>query len=169
MNKFEYLLACGLIAGGLSASASAIEANEWHVMSSTEDGAVVAISTGSDTENGAYISCAEDELVVGIGVVPGSVADLIRGSSSTRKRTRNAVTTFGDETSDTDWVYYPGRKVAISDDVVTAKKIYNSAVKREDVAWKMDFKDEVVVNFPAINDTFKSFANDCPVTNPGNQ
>ena len=169
MKAIGIALSSALLAGAAAGPANATEANQWQVMTSKEDGTVITITTGTDNENGAYISCASDRLVVGVGVVPGSVKSLIEASSSERTRSQGAVTTFGDDSTDVDWIYFPGRKVALVRDFLTARKFYNAAVLGETLTWKTAFKDEVRVEFPETNDVFKSFANDCAVTNPDNQ
>lgn len=169
MKYIGAALSCALFVGAFAGHANAAEANQWQVMTSKDDGTVITITTGTDDENGAYMSCASDRLVVGVGVVPGSVKTLIESSSSERTRSQGAVTTFGDDATDTDWIYFPGRKVALVRDFLTARKFYNAAVLGEALTWKTAFKDEVQVQFPEVNDAFKAFANDCAVTNPDNQ
>ena len=168
MKKFLVATVVTSSVGSL-AYASASDANAWRVASSSDEGTVLTIVSGTDTQAGTFFSCTNGTLKFGVGLDGGDLAETLARDTKRQNR-RGAETTIGDgEAFDSDWTYLPSIKVAVARDELTAKKFYNAAVRKDAVNWKLDRKSEMELSFPELNDAFKSFANDCAVTNPDAQ
>lgn len=157
-----------IVAGtlGTLAHANASDGDTWRVAKTSDDGQVITVVSGTETQAGTYFSCAGGELKFGIGLNGGDLAETL-ASETTRASRREADTVIGDgESFESDWTYLPSLGLAIARDELTAKKFYNAAVRKDSVLWKLDRKPEMELSFPALNDAFKGFANDCSVTNP---
>lgn len=148
------------------AGATAANADAWRAASTTAEGETIMIASGSDASHGSFFSCANDTLGVGVGTAPGDIVEMLSRETS-RSNDREVSAKVGDgEEFIARWTYLPSLKVAVAADELTAKKLYNAAVKGESVTWKMPGREALEVQFPEMNDTFKAFANDCVVTNP---
>ena len=146
--------------------ANAADSSDWRISSSDENGDVISIASGDETTHGALFSCANDRLVVAVGVEAGDVKEMI-ATPTRRTRDRDVETSIGDQDSfRSRWTYLPANKVAVAEDAVTARKFYNAAIRGDDVIMNISGKGEVSVRLPSINDAFSSFAKDCSVTNP---
>ncbi|WP_147372800.1 hypothetical protein [Henriciella mobilis] len=168
MKKF---IVATVVAGSMGslAFASASDMDTWRVASTSDEGTVLTVVSGTDTKAGTFFSCTNGTLKFGVGLEGGDLAETL-ATDTHRQSRRQAETTIGDgETFESDWTYLPSMKVAIARNEVTAKKFYNAAVRKDTVSWKLDRKSEIELSFPELNDAFKSFANDCSVTNPDAQ
>ncbi len=146
--------------------ALASDADIWTSANTYEDGGVQSITSGSAAARGAYFACIDDQLRVAVGVEPGNVGTMLERTSS-RTRTYEIKTTIGDgETFESKWAYKPSLKVAIAQDSVTPRKLYNAAVRGDTISMKLPGKSQFDITLPAVNADFTSFANNCGVTNP---
>ncbi|MEQ8559585.1 MAG: hypothetical protein RIB03_14815 [Henriciella sp.] len=163
------LIAAAIAAFALPATAIAAETNEWHSAKTLENGDVVLIASSSEQEHGVFFNCADENLTAGLTTVPGDILEMIAQDTSRSKSRRITMTIGADEAFKADWTYFPSIKVAVTDKELTAKKLYNAAIKGETVTWKMSARPEISVTMPKANEAFKAFANDCPVTDPNKQ
>lgn len=166
MMKLVGLAIAAFLASSIVSTAHAGSEGAWKIASSTEDQVVRSIAYGNGDSNGVLLSCVEGQLHAVVGMEAGDIIEMI-GQQTSRQRTNDLVLTIGDDEYRSAWTYLPSIKVALSREPVAAKKIYNAAVRGETVSFELAAKDPVTVEFPAMNDAFKRFANDCTVTNPG--
>lgn len=158
--------AIAITAIAFPASATAASADAWRAASTNAEGETVMIASGSESEHGSFFSCANETLGVGVATEPGDIVEMLSRETS-RSNDREISARVGDgEEFISRWTYLPSLKVAVAADELTAKKLYNAAVKGETVSWKMPGRDALEIQFPEMNDAFKAFANDCVVTNP---
>ena len=158
--------AAAVLVCGLSAAANETQGNEWRTATTSDDGDVVMIVSGSENERGTFFSCAGDKLSVGVATEAGNIVEMLSKQTS-RSNDREISLSIGDgEPHQSRWTYLPSIKIAVANDELTAKKLYNSAIKGDAVSWKMPGRQAMDVSFPSLNETFTSFANDCSVTKP---
>ncbi|WP_300391966.1 hypothetical protein [Henriciella sp.] len=158
-----------IAAFALPATAIAADTNEWQSAKTLENDDVVLIASGTEQEHGVFFNCADGNLTAGLTTVPGDILEMMAQETS-RSKSHDIAMTIGDsEPFKAGWTYFPSLKVAIAHKELTAKKLYNAAIKGETVTWKMPARPEISVTMPEANEAFKAFANDCPVTNPNKQ
>jgi len=166
MRKLTLTALLAVAVAGTSAAAAAdpVTVNEWRVVKTSETGTPISIVSGSDEEAGVMVSCRDDKLVAAVGFGAGDIAKRLQ-SDTNRLKSRAGQLTIGDRDEErARWIYYPQYQLAQTVKSVTAKKIYNAAIRGDAISLNLQRKGITTIQLPAMNDNFKAFAKACTVT-----
>ena len=154
-----------LIASLVTATAGTATAAEW-LSWTNEAGTSQAIYTSSDMTPGILLTCsAQGKLGVLFDLGGGDIIANAQGRTLRKPRRYQVSMTLGERPTLTeDWIYIPRRKQIQPRRSSTVAKIYNAMIRGQQASIDISRKGTYNMEFPAINDAFRSFASTCPAT-----
>jgi hypothetical protein len=125
---------------------------------------VEAIYSNAVAEKGnVAFTCVNGIFSVAIALEPTDFEAFIRDNEKSKRRRTRKVPMFinGKRQKLKNWTYVPKTKILLPMKTSTRNKIYNAAIRQDEVLVNLEFKDQVKLILPKVDNTFAEFGAEC--------
>jgi|GEM_PF-2565011 len=124
-----------------------------------------SIYVTSDKIGDTALTCIMNKFRATVEVKPTDFEGIITGSKTSRRANAREVDFYvnGEKVADGKWTYVPKLKVILSSKKSDSLRLYNAAVRGDNVALKVSGISKVELSLPEPNEDFVNFGGDCGI------
>jgi hypothetical protein len=162
MSKIMTLaLASAVFVSGASLAQSGWDVEEYTKGEGSDATKVLRAMPADASASQVMLTCPDGDLRSVFALEPVDFANLNVAGASQQRKVNGELYINNEQVDRSSWTYVASRGVAAPRDNKVARKLFNSIVRNDDVAFKVSIKDTVQLDLPPADAQFKRFADGC--------